>query len=266
MKTVFPRHGWNGFELRVEKNTHLILDLLDEFSFKPKATFFILGWVACRCPDLVREIIHRGHEVASHGYGHTLCSELSAPELAQDVIQSKKMLEDIAGQGIDGYRAPSFSISDAMLDAVRKAGYLYDSSYNSFSAHGRYGKINLNGSPNFQGIYDLGSRFFEIPISNLEFKNFIIPMGGGGYFRLYPLALFCRGVQRILNKEKLFVYYAHPWEFDPCQPRIKKMPLLFRFRHYVNLARTENKLRGFIHWFETAKFMTMSQYKESICP
>ncbi|MFA5905878.1 MAG: polysaccharide deacetylase family protein, partial [Desulfobacula sp.] len=128
---------WNSFELRVEKNTHKILDFLDSFSFKPKATFFILGWIAEKLPKLVQEIHKRGHEVASHGNDHHLCANLTETDLLMDLKSSKECLETIIGSRVYGFRAPSFALDDRVLRTIAKAGYLYDSSYNSFSAHGR---------------------------------------------------------------------------------------------------------------------------------
>ena len=153
--------SWSSCELRVERNTHRILDLLDSVSVSrssrpsnsanpldpthPTATFFILGWIAERLPHLVREIHDRGHEIASHGCNHTLCTECSSNDLKKDLIYSKKLLEDIIGHRVYGYRAPSFAINNDILEIVRDCGYLYDSSYNSFSLHGRYGKLSMNG-------------------------------------------------------------------------------------------------------------------------
>ena len=189
-KSYIDFSTWDSFELRVEKNTHLILDLLDTFALKPKATFFILGWIAQKLPGLIRQIKDRGHEVASHGGNHHLCTILDRNRLAQDLLTSKKRLEDITGQAVYGYRAPSFAINDRVLEMIKQAGYLYDSSYNSFSAHGRYGSIDLSKSVKRGGSYQLGTHFFELPVSNMCLGSKTIPLGGGGYFRLYPTSFF----------------------------------------------------------------------------
>ncbi|MCG8552575.1 MAG: DUF3473 domain-containing protein [Desulfobacterales bacterium] len=255
---------WNSFELRVEKNTHLILDLLDAFSFKPKATFFILGWIAKRLPALVREIRDRGHEVASHGDNHHLCTDLDKNKLAQDLMTSKHKLEDITGQAVYGYRAPSFAVNNQIIEIIRQAGYLYDSSYNSFSAHGRYGIIDLVKAIKKDGSYQLDNHFFELPVSNLHLGKKTIPLGGGGYFRLYPTSLFKQGIKFVLKRNNAFVFYIHPWEFDPKQPKVHQASRIFKFRHYVNLNKTKDKLQKIITAFSYCDFVTCQHYLEII--
>ena len=263
-KSYIEFSAWNSFELRVEKNTHLILDLLDTFSFKPKATFFILGWIAERLPGLVRQIRDRGHEVASHGSNHHLCTTLDKNQLASDLSATKKLLEDITGQAIYGYRAPSFAINDQILHAIKQAGYLYDSSYNSFSAHGRYGSIDLSKALKIGGSYQLDNNFCELPVSNLHLGGKTIPLGGGGYFRLYPTALFKRGIKNVLKKNNVFVFYVHPWEFDPNQPRVHQASRGFKFRHYINLNKTKDKMRQIINAFTDCDFITCQRYLETV--
>jgi len=263
-KSYIDFSTWNSFELRVEKNTHLILDLLDAFSFKPKATFFILGWIAERRPALVRQIQDRGHEVASHGDNHYLCTALDKNQLAQDLLTSKKRLEDITGHAVYGYRAPSFAINDQVLEMIKQAGYLYDSSYNSFSAHGRYGSIDLSKAIKNGGSYQLDNHFFELPVSNLRLCNKTIPLGGGGYFRLYPTSFFKHGITRVLKKNNAFIFYAHPWEFDPNQPRVHQASRGFKFRHYINLNKTENKLKRIICAFSDSYFITCKNYIDTL--
>ena len=199
-KPYIPFSTWNSCELRVEKNVHKLLDLFDSITVsnsinttntinainfrdsgisklkiqkvklprRVRATFFILGWIAERLPNLVKEVWDRGHEVASHGYNHELCGSINHKDLKQDLIKSKKLLEDITGSEIYGYRAPSFSINDDILQIIEDCGYRYDSSYNSFGLHGRYGKINLNGQPKKGIAYKISDSFYEIPISNLK--------------------------------------------------------------------------------------------------
>ncbi|NDY72426.1 polysaccharide deacetylase [Desulfobacter hydrogenophilus] len=263
-KSYIDFSTWNSFELRVEKNTHLILDMLDAFSFKPKATFFILGWIAERLPNLVRQIRHRGHEVASHGGNHHLCTALDRNQLARDLLTSKKRLEDITGQAIYGYRAPSFAINDQVLEMIKQAGFLYDSSYNSFSAHGRYGSIDLSKAIKNGGSYQLDNHFFELPVSNLRLCNKTIPLGGGGYFRLYPTSFFKQGIKVVLKKNNTFVFYAHPWEFDPDQPKVHQASRGFKFRHYINLSKTQGKLQKIINAFTNCDFITCQRYLDSI--
>jgi len=373
--------SWPSRELRVEKNTHRILDLLDSQSVqqrkdtetenqpsfrrkrialsplhprpprlsendggqagakkakektqktskscltKLKATFFILGWIAERLPSLVREIHARGHEVASHGYFHNLCSECSTEALKEDLTKSKKLLEDIIGEAVFGYRAPSFSINHDILQIIRDCGYLYDSSYNSFAIHGRYGKINISENGK-QGIvlpiYDVQNRepgtlnrethiLYELPISNLHFRmpfsfacpvkffrkdskvypvelkgrsggqdltgelsalsleqnkyGFVLPWGGGGYFRLTPFPLFKLGVNSILKKNHAYVFYFHPWELDPEQPKVRNASPSYKFRHYTNLSKTRAKLLELIQNFTHCNFITCSQYVNKV--
>jgi polysaccharide deacetylase family protein (PEP-CTERM system associated) len=268
-----------------------------------RATFFILGWIAERLPHLVREIHARGHEVASHGYCHNLCCDQSCEDLAGDLRDSKKLLEDTIGSEIFGYRAPSFSISDDILKIIAECGYLYDSSYNSFALHGRYGKLNLASSEallkrsapqakrssseallkaqgadpnpydNRAGIaHSIADGLIELPVSNLplfsfptlgtlaHFRHFPLPWGGGGYFRLIPFWLFRRGVQTILEKDNAYVFYMHPWEIDPDQPRVAEVSRSFRFRHYVNLGKTEQKLRSLVDAFSECQFLACRDY------
>lgn len=251
---------WNSFELRVEKNTHLILDILDSFSFKPKATFFILGWIAKKLPELVKEIHNRGHEIASHGFDHDLCSTLAISDLKGDLLSSKKFLEELISNAVYGYRAPSFSINDDIIAAIKQAGYVYDSSYNSFSGHGRYGSIDLSKATKKGALYQIEKDFVELPISNTEINKKTIPLGGGGYFRLLPFLFFKAGMNRVLKQDNAFVFYSHPWEFDPEQPRVEKASRQFKFRHYINLHKTQDKLKTLINSFSDRKFITCIDY------
>ncbi len=254
-KSCIPFSSWDACELRVEKNVHALLDLMDSFDFSVKATFFILGWIAEKRPDMVRQIHERGHEVASHGYGHELPTSLASHTLLQDLSFSKKLLEDMIGKEVTGYRAPSFAADNRVLELVCQAGYRYDASYNSFAAHGRYGKMDLSSAEKKQGYHALPHDFFEIPVTNLHLGNTVIPMGGGGYFRLIPFPLFRKSVKWIMEKEKIFMFYAHPWEIDPGQPRVYEAPWKMRFRHYVNLPRTEKKLADLIQTFSHCRFL-----------
>ena len=251
---------WNSFELRVGKNTLKILDLLDSFSFKPKATFFILGWIAKKMPALVRQIHERGHEVASHGFNHHLCQDLPARDLVKDLKKSKAVLENIVDDKIHGFRAPSFAVNDEILNTIDQAGYTYDSSFNSFSGHGRYGTIDLSHAEKKNACYKLNNNFFELPVSNFKMKNKILPLGGGGYFRLFPFYFFKSGMKSVLKYDNAFIFYAHPWEFDPFQPRVEQASQGFKFRHYINLHKTEHKLKALIQSFCDHHFITCMEY------
>ena len=260
-KEYIPTASWETKELRVEQNTLQLLDILDSAATEVKATFFILGWIAERCPDLVREIHSRGHEVASHGFNHHLCYNQHYDELRDDLHKSKDLLESITGQEVVGYRAPSFSINDNVLQVVQEVGYLYDSSYNSYSGHGRYGSLRIldDKMPN-KTIYKLSSSFYEIPVSNVQLGKKVIPWGGGGYFRLLPFLLYQAGVRYTLNKCACFVFYMHPWEIDTLQPRVRDAKASFRFRHYINIWQTKRKLEKFIKFNENRTFLTARSF------
>ena len=258
LRPHFPSNSWDSCELRVEDNTHVILDLFDRFHVS--ATFFVLGWIAERCPGLVKEIKTRGHEVASHGYGHQLCYELSSYELKEDLYRSKVLLEDIIGHPICGYRAPSFSITKELIDFLEELGYRYDSSYNDFSLHSRYGKIDNIRQYFPKEMLNGENSLTELPISNLKLGGKSIPWGGGGYFRLWPFWLFKQGVVQILRRQEYYLFYCHPWEFDPDQSRVDGMRLDRRFRHYINLARTSDRMGSFLTCFRKHEFITCSRF------
>lgn len=274
LRACVPFSSWASCELRVERNTHLILDLFDSAlsggngsrasGCAAKATFFVLGWLAKRAPHLVREIAARGHEIASHGYNHNLCSQCSDKDLRRDLSDSKKVLEDITGVSVDGYRAPNFSISPGVLEIINECGYLYDSSYNSFGGNSRYGRLDLE--QNAGGIAcRVSNTLYEIPISNLEIGNRIMPAGGGGYFRLMPTRLFNRAVRSIMRKQGTYVFYIHPWEVDPDQPKVKELPLSFKFRHYLNLHKTMPKLLSFLNEFKDCRYISCREYLQKVC-
>ena len=252
--------SWDSHKLRVEKNTHTILNLLDSFNFKPKATFFILGWIARRLPHLVKEINNRGHEVANHGDHHHLCTKQSLKEVFNDLKKGKEILEDIIGKRVYGYRAPSFAINNDILQIIKETGHIYDSSFNSFSMHGRYGTIDLSDNNQKNITNKISDNFYELPISNLNIRQKIMPLGGGGYFRLIPFPLFKLGMNQVIKKDKAFLFYSHPWEFDPGQPSVEQASTGFKFRHYINLDKTHSKLASLIKNFKNLKFTTCIDY------
>ena len=254
-----------------------ISNLQPPITKKVQGTFFVLGWIAKRLPHLVREIAARGHEVASHGSSHQMCNQLTEAELRNELGDSKRLLEDITGAEVAGFRAPNFSVDDRVLSILQETGYHYDSSYNSFSLHGRYGKITLNGHR--AGIaHKLSEIFFELPISNLplstlvtlgtrNFRHFPLPWGGGAYFRLMPLSIFTIGARSILKKEGAYIFYMHPWEIDPGQPRVEQASLFSRFKHYKNIETAEAKLKKMIESFPDCRFKAIREYlkeKESV--
>lgn len=252
--------SWPSREFRVEKNTHKLLDLLGS----RRATFFVLGWIAERVPGLIREIRSRGHEVASHGYNHHLCNRQSPAELAADLSDSKKRLEDIMGAAVAGYRAPSFSINHDVLKAIEACGYEYDSSFNSFAMHGRYGHVDLSGNERKGIAVRISDNFYELPVSNVKMGNRVFPLGGGGYFRLLPFPLFKWGIHHILKRDQAYLFYMHPWEIDPGQPVVSEASGFYRFRHYTNLAKTRLKLAAMFERFKDARFVSCGQYLNEV--
>ncbi len=263
LRSHFPHSCWDRCENRVIASTHTLLELFNHHSIS--CTFFVLGWLAERYPTLVKEIAACGHEIASHGYSHVLCSEVPSDELRQDLLKSRKLLEDITGKPVVGYRAPSFSVTPELITLLSDTGYAYDSSYNSFGMNSRHGTLKGEWTRKKEGLLQAENGIYEIPISNLEISGKIIPWGGGGYFRLYPFPLFRAGVRRILSTEKLYMFYCHPWEFDPGQPRAKGLRPDFRFRHYVNISGNLKKLDAFLESFSGCGFMTCRSYVEAVC-
>jgi polysaccharide deacetylase family protein (PEP-CTERM system associated) len=235
------RDSWHLRECRVEANMDRILQLFDENSVK--ATFFTLGWIAERYPELVRKIVAQGHELASHGYGHQRASDQGRSEFTQDVRRSKALLEDIGGQEVVGYRAPSFSIGYTnlwALDALLDAGYRYSSSIYPIR-HDHYG---MPDAPRF-AFYPAGpDGLLEVPITTVRLMQRNLPAGGGGYFRLLPYSLsrwMMERVNRVDGEPALF--YFHPWEIDPGQPRPQGLSAKARLRHYINIGRMEERVR-----------------------
>ena len=240
------RADWDNRECRVERNVHRILDMLDRHN--TKATFFTLGWVAQRYPQLVKEIVHRGHELASHGYGHERASDLTEEAFLEDIHSAKVLLEDLAGLEVRGYRAPSFSIGTGNLwafDCLANTGHRYSSSIYPI-AHDHYG---MPDSPRF--VYEVRPGLLEVPITTLRAFGRNFPSSGGGYFRLLPYALSRWMLQRVnANDRQSGLFYFHPWEIDAQQPRIPGIGAKTRFRHYVNIDRVEARLNQLLTDFQ----------------
>ena len=241
-----PRDQWDSRECRVERNVDRILQMLDER--QTRATFFTLGWIAERYPHLVRRIVHGGHEVASHGYGHERASDLNAADFSADVGRAKKMLEDISGHEVKGYRAPSFSIGAGNLwafDCLEREGYRYSSSIYPIR-HDHYG---MPDAPRF--AHRVRSGLLELPVTTARFFNRNWPASGGGYFRLLPYPLSRWLLQKVNELDRqAAIFYFHPWEIDAGQPRIPGISAKTRFRHYVNLQHTEGRLRRLLADFK----------------
>ncbi|OYU42249.1 MAG: polysaccharide deacetylase family protein [Burkholderiales bacterium PBB4] len=247
MAPYIRRSEWDTRECRVERNVDRILALLDRHG--TRATFFTLGWVAERYPQLVKRIVAQGHELASHGYGHERASDLSRDDFMQDIQHAKQLLEDIGGVAVQGYRAPSFSIGTGNLwafDCLREAGYLYSSSIYPIK-HDHYG---MPDAPRF--AHEVAGGLVEIPVTTLRMNGRNWPSSGGGYFRLLPYALSRWMIGKVnADDRKPAIFYFHPWEIDHAQPRVAGIDLKTRFRHYVNIDRMERRLDGLLgdfHW------------------
>ena len=239
------RADWDRIPCRVERNVERILELLAEAS--ARATFFTLGWIAERHPGLVRRIAAAGHEVASHGFGHLRIHEQMPGDFSQDIRRTKSLLEDLVGAEVKGYRAPSFSIGPKTLwafDEIAKAGYQYSSSVYPVR-HDLYGMPEAPRFP-YRPRIDL----LEIPVATAPVLNRNLPAGGGGYFRLLPYTVSRALIRRVNTLDRRpAVFYFHPWEIDAAQPRVPGTSLKTRFRHYVNLHRTEPRLRRLLRDF-----------------
>jgi polysaccharide deacetylase family protein (PEP-CTERM system associated) len=245
LKEVISFNDWGRCELRVFQNTKKVLRLLEHY--KTHATFFILGWIAEKCPSLIKEIAASGHEIASHGYGHELVYKLTQEEFYSDVQRSREILESITARPVLGYRAPSFSITPKSvwaLDVLKSLGFAYDSSIFPTSFHNRYG---FNGTSSFPFRFENG--LVEIPLSTYRFLKANFPLAGGGYFRLFPYFYFQHFFRRLNNQRKPIVFYLHPWELDPGQPRMD-VRLNYRLRHYINLEKTEKHLENLLKEFK----------------
>jgi polysaccharide deacetylase family protein (PEP-CTERM system associated) len=243
---TIDRKDWDTLPVRVEKNVDTVLAALSEAQVK--ATFFTLGWVAERYPSVVKAIVAGGHELASHGYSHHFVHELSRAEFLSDIRRAKALLEDLSGQAILGYRAPSFSIGSRnlwALDDIRAAGHTYSSSI--YPVH-----HDLYGMPHApRGPFELPNGLLEIPMTTVQLGSKNLPAGGGGFFRLYPYALSRQLFQRASSANGFpSMFYAHPWEFDPSQPRVANAPLKSRFRHYLNLRKTLPRFQRLLKDFE----------------
>jgi polysaccharide deacetylase family protein (PEP-CTERM system associated) len=239
------RGDWEGRECRVERNVERILAMLAPR--KIKATFFTLGWIAERYPQLVRSIVSEGHELASHGYGHERVTDLTRNAFDADIRRAKSILEDLSGSPVVGYRAPSFSIGASnlwALDALERAGYCYSSSIYPIR-HDHYG---MPEAPRF--AHRVACGLIEIPATTLRILNRNLPSSGGGYFRLLPYAASRWMLRRVNAVDgQAAVFYFHPWEIDVDQPRVHGIGAKTRFRHYVNIERMEARLKQLLDDF-----------------
>lgn len=235
-----PRQSWPSMACRIEANVDWILQVFDDLNVK--ATFFTLGWIAERYPGLVRRIVSAGHEVASHGYAHQRVSAQSPSEFMDDVCRARDLLEQTTGQPVAGYRAPSFSIcaqTPWAWELLQRAGYRYSSSVYPIK-HDHYG---MHDAPRFPFHADQAKRLLELPITTVRLLDRNLPAGGGGYFRLLPYRLSHWMIRRVNEHDgRSGIFYFHPWEVDPDQPRLGNPDIKTRFRHYVNLHRMKARI------------------------
>ena len=246
-ETVIPRSDWDGLALRVEDNVARILDLFA--AAEVKATFFTLGWVAQRQPATIRRIVDAGHELASHGWDHARVFTLDRARFADDIARARGVLEDAGGTAITGYRAPSFSI-DARTpwayDVLAEHGYTYSSSVAPV-VHDHYG---WRDAPRFAFCPLAASPLVELPVTTAMLGGRRLAAGGGGFFRVLPYAFTRWAIRQVNGEERRpAMFYFHPWEIDPDQPRVPNAPLRSRLRHYTNLTRMADKLADLLREF-----------------
>ncbi|MFM5908629.1 MAG: XrtA system polysaccharide deacetylase [Novosphingobium sp.] len=247
-ENTIARADWDGHASRVERNCDLILDLFDTAG--KKATFFTLGWVAERHPQMMRRIADMGHEIASHGWDHARVFTLGAKAFAQDLKRARAAIEQASGQAVNGYRAPSFSIDQRTpwaFEVLAEQGYTYSSSVAPI-AHDHYG---WRSAPRFAFHPIKGHGLLEVPVTTAEFAGRRLAAGGGGFFRVLPYAFSRWAIRQVNERDRRpAVFYFHPWEVDPDQPRMKSAPLKSQFRHYTNLDVMAAKLRQLLADFE----------------
>jgi len=242
---VVQKKDWDSISLRVGDNTNRLLDLFAKNNVK--STFFTLGWVAQRCPEVIKRIVNEGHELASHGLAHQRATTMSEDQFREDVRQSKDILENIGGVELKGYRAPSFSINDSntwAYDILKELGFSYSSSTYPIN-HDLYGVPEW---PRFK--YQRDNGLIEIPIPTIRKKETNIGIGGGGYFRLYPYWLSKRRINEFMKTEEApYSFYFHPWEIDAQQPKFDTAPWKSKVRHYINLSKMEGKVEQLLKDF-----------------
>ena len=248
LSKVIRKEDWDTLPMRVVDNCRRIVDLFDEH--RVRATFFVLGWVARKVPHLVRELHERGHEIACHGLSHSLIYTQSPDEFRRETREAKDILEDIVGGPVDGYRAASYSITTASrwaLDILIESGFSYDSSIFPVR-HDLYGMPGAARQPH-RLVTSSGAEIVEFPPSVVRLFGQNVPVGGGGYFRLYPYGV-TRALLRRINRDshRPVMFYLHPWEVDPEQPRFEA-DWFSRFRHYTNLDKCEPRLRCLLRDF-----------------
>jgi len=251
LSDVIRKEEWSTCEPRITKSLTRILEILDEK--KVKATFFVLGWIAERYPELVREIDNRGHEIATHGLSHRLLTELTSEQFDEELKTSILLTERNTRKKVLGHRAPSFTMTEKTswaLDVLAKHGLKYDSSVFPVSFHPDYGISNAPLGP-----YKITEKIWEFPLSVVKILGRNVPISGGGYFRIFPYRFIRYGIRKANLEGRPVVFYLHPWEMDPDQPKVK-LPPFKKFRHYHNLDKTEKRFRRLLDDFQ---FTTISE-------
>jgi len=238
-KSVIQYQDWNRYELRVEKNIDCLLEIFD--TTNTKATFFVLGWIAEKRPDMVKKISAAGHEIASHGCNHNLLYNMKKSELKDDLLKSREILEDLISEPVVGYRAPSFSITEEAIVLLKETGYQYDSSCFNIPLHPRYSHLKSADSTN-EMIFRHENGLLEFSLSTVKTFGFKLPWSGGGYFRMMPYCLFKHGFKKAAEQNNGAIFYLHPWEVDALQPKIKGIKHNYAFRHYVGLSKNKHKI------------------------
>ena len=255
-ETVIDRNDWESLDRRVENNTDAVIALFAETG--TKATFFTLGWVAHRHPQLIRRIVDAGHEIASHGWDHKRVFKMTPAEFADDIARTRVTLEDASGQKVTGYRAPSFSIDQRTPwahEELARAGYDYSSSVAPIK-HDHYGWA---AAPRFAFKPVEGADLIELPVTTAKFAGRTLAAGGGGFFRLLPYQFSRWAVAQVNANEQPAIIYFHPWEIDPGQPRVANAPIKSKLRHYPNLSVMADKLRRLIGDFEWGRVDAVAQ-------
>ncbi|MCX7735552.1 MAG: polysaccharide deacetylase family protein [Candidatus Kapabacteria bacterium] len=236
-------------EIRIEKSTLKLLELLD--IKQVKATFFVLGWIAKELPDLIKEISSRGHEIASHSYSHKILTLMSKEEFKKEIQLSLEAIDKAIGKPVKGFRAPCFSVTNKNLwvfDVLKENGFIYDSSIFPF---GDYPNEARNQKDN--NFFKLKNGLIEFPIKAIYLGGVTIPLGGGGYFRLYPYSFFKKKALELNSKSEILNFYIHPWEIDEDQPKLNINPLA-KFKHYINLDKTYSRLEKLLSDFHFTSF------------
>lgn len=245
---------WDSMELRINKNIDLILELLNKNN--TKATFFVLGWIAERLPELIKKISMENHEIACHGFNHSLTYNLKNEYLENDILTSKKLLESITGNEVIGYRAPSFTITKNLLEVLCKMNFQYDSSLFHSHINKNYGKLNDIKTPP-KCMFKIRTNLYEFPMSSYTAMGVNIPWSGGFMFRAVPFFIYKKGIEIISKQSDYFLFYIHPWEFDLYQPRVSKANFSQKFKHYYNIRNTFSKFEILL---KSRKFCSINHY------